>query len=112
MNSRIIPALAALAALTLLPGAALQAAPPAGGGGRITIKNFMFAPASLTIKAGGSVTWVNEDEEPHTVVSATGAFRSQAMDTKDSYTFKFDKPGEYHFICTIHPQMMGTVIVQ
>ena len=108
MSSRILPTLAALA-LALLPAAAPSAAPAAN---HITIKDFMFAPSSITIKAGTTVTWVNEDEEPHTVVSATGLFRSQAIDTKESFAYKFDKPGEYHFICTIHPQMMGTVIVQ
>jgi plastocyanin len=109
MKAQFLATLAALSALALIPMAAVSAAPPAN---RVTIKNFMFAPVSLTIKAGTTVTWVNEDEEPHTVVSATGAFRSPAMDTRDSFAFKFDKPGEYHFICTIHPQMMGTVIVQ
>jgi plastocyanin len=111
VHARSLPLLAALSCLglALLTGAVLGAAPPAN---RITIKAFMFAPVSLTIKAGATVTWVNEDEEPHTVVSATGLFRSQAIDTKESFAFKFDKPGEYHFICTIHPQMMGTVIVQ
>jgi len=109
MHARALATLAALIGLALLPGAATSAAPPAN---RITIKDFIFAPTSLTIKAGTTVTWLNEDEEPHTVVSATGLFRSQAIDTKESFAFKFDKPGEYHFICTIHPQMMGTVIVQ
>ena len=109
MKAQLLATLAALAALALVPMGAMSAAPPAN---HITIKNFMFAPVSLTIKAGTTVTWVNEDEEPHTVVSATGAFRSQAMDTRESFAFTFDKPGEYHFICTIHPQMMGTVIVQ
>jgi plastocyanin len=109
MHARTLATLAALIGLALLPGAVMGAAPAAD---RITIKDFMFAPTALTIKAGTTVTWVNEDEEPHTVVSATGLFRSQAIDTKESFAFKFDKPGEYHFICTIHPQMMGTVIVQ
>jgi len=62
------------------------------------------------VKAGSTVTWTNMDEEPHTVVS--GQFRSNALDTKDSFSFKFDKPGTYSFVCTIHPQMVGTIIVQ
>jgi plastocyanin len=107
MTRHILVTLAAL--LALAPAAATSAAPPAN---QITIKDFMFAPASLTIKAGTTVTWLNEDEEPHTVVSASGLFRSKAIDTKENFTYTFDKPGEYHFICTIHPQMMGTVIVQ
>jgi plastocyanin len=109
MRGPILAARVAVLFAALAPAAATSAAPPAN---RITIKDFMFAPASLTIRAGTTVTWLNEDEEPHTVVSASGLFRSKAIDTQESFTFTFEKPGEYHFICTIHPQMMGTVIVQ
>ena len=108
MRGHILAMRAAILFATLVPAAVTSAAPAAN---QITIKDFMFAPASLTIKAGTTVTWLNEDEEPHTVVSA-GLFRSKAIDTKETFTFTFEKPGEYHFVCTIHPQMMGTVIVQ
>jgi plastocyanin len=79
---------------------------------RIVVKDFMFNPNSLTIKAGSSVTWANKDDEPHSVVSDAGLFRSGAMDTNESFTFKFDKPGTYHFTCSIHPRMVGTIVVQ
>jgi len=88
--------------------AAAQTADPP----RIVVKNFMFQPMSLTVKAGSTVIWTNMDEEPHTVVSSSGQFRSNALDTKDSFSFKFDKPGTYSFVCSIHPQMVGTIIVQ
>jgi plastocyanin len=78
----------------------------------ITVKNFMFSPVPLTVPVGTTVTWTNMDEEPHTAVSDTGLFRSGAMDTHESFSFKFDKPGTYHFTCSIHPSMVGTVIVQ
>jgi plastocyanin len=55
---------------------------------------------------------VNRDEEPHTVTSDTGLFRSGALDTNDTFVFKFDKPGTYHFLCSIHPQMVGTIVVE
>jgi len=77
----------------------------------ITLKDFKFAPVSLTVSAGTTVTWKNLDEEPHTVVSDRGLFRSDALDQNDSFAFKFDEPGEYRFICSIHPQMRGTVVV-
>jgi len=109
MRGHILATRAALLFATLVPVAVTSAAPPAN---QITIKNFMFTPASLTVKPGTTVTWVNEDEEPHTVLSSSGLFRSHAIDTKESFSYTFDKPGEYHFICTIHPQMMGKVIVQ
>ena len=78
----------------------------------IEVKDFMFMPTTLTVSAGDKVTWVNKDDEPHTVVSDTGMFRSGAMDTNESYSFKFDKPGTYHFTCSIHPRMVGTIVVK
>jgi plastocyanin len=79
---------------------------------RIEVKNFMFQPTSLTVKVGSTVTWTNMDEEPHTVASSSGLFRSSGLDTKDSFSFKFDKAGTYTFVCSIHPQMVGTIVVQ
>jgi plastocyanin len=79
---------------------------------RIVVKEFMFTPNSLSVKAGSTVTWANMDDEPHTVVSDTGLFRSGAMDTNESFSFKFDKPGTYRFTCSIHPRMVGTIVVQ
>jgi plastocyanin len=52
------------------------------------------------------------DDEPHTVVSNTRMFRSAAMDTKETFSFKFDQPGTYHFTCSIHPRMVGVIVVQ
>jgi plastocyanin len=78
----------------------------------IVIKNFMFSPMSLTIKAGSSVTWKNLDAEPHTVVEDAGLFRSGALDQNDSYTHTFDKPGVYKIFCGIHPYMKETLTVQ
>jgi plastocyanin len=79
---------------------------------QIVVKDFMFQPMALTVKAGATVTWSNKDDEPHTVKSDTGLFRSGAIDTNESFRFKFDKPGTYHFTCSIHPRMTGTIVVQ
>jgi plastocyanin len=78
----------------------------------IEVKDFMFMPTTLTVNAGTEVSWVNKDDEPHTVVSDAGLFRSGALDTNESFSFKFDKPGTYHFTCSIHPRMVGTIIVK
>src|ERR1700691_6228564 len=75
-------------------------------------KNFDFSPMMLTVKAGTTVTWKNLDGEPHTVVSPDGVFRSHALDQGDAFTFKFDKPGTYKYICSIHPRMKAAIIVQ
>jgi plastocyanin len=77
----------------------------------VVIKNFMFAPMSLSIKAGATVTWKNLDGEPHTVVNDAGIFRSAALDQNDTFQFKFDKPGVYKVFCGIHPTMKETITV-
>jgi plastocyanin len=79
---------------------------------QVMIKNFMFSPMSLTVKAGTTVTWKNLDGEPHVVVNDSGLFRSAALDQNDTYQFKFDKPGVYKIFCGIHPYMKATVTVQ
>ena len=78
----------------------------------IVMKNFDFSPMMLTVKPGTTVTWKNMDGEPHTVVSPDGVFRSHALDQGDTFTFKFDTPGTYKYICSIHPKMMAAIVVQ
>jgi plastocyanin len=78
----------------------------------IVVKGFMFAPMDLKVKAGAKVTWMNKDEEPHTVASDEGLFRSNAIDTDESFSHQFDKPGTYHYTCSIHPRMIGTITVE
>jgi plastocyanin len=77
----------------------------------ISIRNFSFSPVSLTVPVGATVSWTNLDGEPHTVKSVEQLFRSGALDQNDSFNFKFDKPGTYRYVCSIHPQMVGTVVV-
>jgi len=89
--------------------AAAGAEPPATV---VLAKEFMFAPTALTVAAGSTVTWTNQDDEPHTVVSEAGLFRSGALDTNESFSFRFDKPGTYRYACSIHPRMVGTIVVQ
>jgi len=52
------------------------------------------------------------DDEPHTVVSDAGLFRSGALDTNETFSYTFDKPGSYHVVCSIHPRMLATVVVE
>lgn len=107
-------ALPVLAALLLIAargvGAAVMANEPVAA--RIVMKGFTFAPASLIVKSGTTVMWTNEDDEPHTVVSESGLFHSDALDTDGTFAFRFDHPGTYRFLCSIHPQMVGTIVVQ
>ena len=113
ISRRYRPWLTAVAVTLLWVGAiCIPSAAQAPDPNRVLIKEFMFAPNPLTIKAGSTVTWVNMDDEPHTVVSNTRMFRSSAIDTKESFSFKFDEPGTYHFTCSIHPRMVGVIVVQ
>lgn len=78
----------------------------------IDIKSFKFMTMNANVTAGSTVTWKNLDEEPHTVTSETGDFRSGGLDTNQSFSFKFTKPGVYKYRCSIHPQMVGTITVK
>ena len=78
----------------------------------VAIHNFMFSPASMTVAVGTTVHWKNLDGEPHTIRGVDTGFASGALDQNDSFAFKFDKPGTYRYVCSIHPQMVGTIIVK
>ena len=71
------------------------------------IDNFTFSPADLTVAPGTTVTWVNGDDIPHTVVATSGAFRSRALDTEDMFSFTFARAGEFEYFCSLHPHMTG-----
>jgi plastocyanin len=78
----------------------------------ITIDNFTFTPLELTVAVGRTVKWVNHDDIPHTVANKDKAFRSQALDTDDSYSFTFTSAGTFDYFCGLHPHMVGKVIVK
>lgn len=78
---------------------------------KVTIDNFTFTPAEVTVKVGDTVTWTNHDDIPHTVVSA-GKYRSKTLDTDDSFSFTFAAAGDYKYFCSLHPHMTGLVKVE
>ena len=119
MSNRMSPRVFGIALGVLLAAAAAGSCPAqqvaaAAAPAQVTIDNFAFEPDMLTVAAGTKVTWVNRDEEPHTVVSADKAvrYKSQALDTNDSFSFVFDKPGTYKYFCSVHTHMVGTVVVK
>jgi plastocyanin len=80
---------------------------------QVAIQNFAFEPKTLTVPAGTHVVWTNRDEEPHVVTSAGAQFASsKALDGGDSYGVTFSKAGTYTYYCSIHPMMVGTIIVK
>ena len=78
----------------------------------INIDNFTFTPPDLTVAAGTTVTWKNNDGEVHRVQDDHKGFSSAALDTDDSFSHTFATPGIYHYFCTIHPYMVGKIVVK
>jgi len=79
----------------------------------IEIKDFAFNPQTLTVKSGEKITWINRDEEPHTVVSVEKQFKkSTALDTDQEFTITAGAPGTYTYFCSVHPKMTGTIVVE
>jgi plastocyanin len=117
MSSRTILVLGFTAAV-LIMAAMLAAArgvaanPPQAATAEVKIDNFSFGPATLTVAPGTTVTWVNHDDIPHTVVSTDSAFKSKVLDTDEKFSFTFTKAGTYPYFCSIHPKMTATVVVK
>jgi plastocyanin len=87
--------------------------PGTAKGNKIEIKDFAFNPQTLTVKSGEKVTWINRDEEPHTVVSVEKQFKkSTALDTDQEFTITAGAPGTYTYFCSVHPKMTGTIVVE
>src|SRR5271169_1535659 len=106
-----IPWMAVIVAVGLILMAGAQRSQAAGPGDKtpsgveIKIDNFSFGSAmSMTVTAGTTVTWTNNDDVPHTVVSEDKTtFRSKALDTGEKFSYTFTKPGQYPYFCSVHP---------
>jgi plastocyanin len=78
----------------------------------IKIENFAFSPTVATVKVGTTVTWTNNDTDPHTVTSMdNGPIKSPTMQQGDTFKYTFTAPGKFEYLCTIHPFMTATVVV-
>lgn len=115
-RSRLLGAAVIGAALTFGAAADLGTASPPAGDARareIAIGDFAFEPRTLTVAAGTVLSWVNEDDAPHTVVGTDpgSPIKSLPLDTGDRYSVTLAQPGTYHYFCSLHPHMTGTVVV-
>ena len=109
-----MPGMSAMPSMPNMPAdspvsTAAPAAPVAGNA--VNIDNFVFAPATLTVHAGSTVTWTNKDEEPHTVVANDGSFHSPGMGSQATFSYTFPKAGTFDYVCSVHPFMHATVVV-
>jgi amicyanin len=100
-------AVAVFTAAGALSALALQAADL-----EVKIDQFAFDPQRVTVKAGTTVTWTNEDDVPHAIASSNKLFKSKALDTNDKFSFTFTTPGTYEYFCSLHPHMTGAVVVE
>jgi plastocyanin len=77
----------------------------------VDIKNFAFSPATITVTAGSTVVWTDADSIQHDITFDGGSIASSVLNHKDTFSHTFPTAGTYHYICSIHPFMHGTVIV-
>jgi plastocyanin len=84
---------------------------PTTGIADVSIQNFAFSPAEITVAVGSTVRWTNQDSATHTVKAADGSWISPNIDQGGTFEKVFDKPGTYDYICGIHPTMKGRIIV-
>lgn len=84
---------------------------PTGTEFEVVMESFAFTPPVLTVPVGATVTWENRHAARHDVVAAGGAFASPLFGQGETFSFTFTAPGEYPYVCTIHPGMEGTIVV-
>jgi plastocyanin len=106
-----MPLMIALLLLAGSPSVRAADQPPAANA-EVKIDNFSFGPQTVTVPVGATVTWVNRDDIPHTVVSTDGVFKSKVRDTDETFSYTFTKAGTYPYFCSVHPKMTGKVVVQ
>jgi len=78
----------------------------------VQVHNFTFSPETLTVSVNSAVTWVNKDDIPHVIASNDALFMSKALDTDQKFSYTFTKAGTYPYYCTVHPKMVGKIIVR
>jgi plastocyanin/sugar lactone lactonase YvrE len=113
----VTPTPEAMPLATDTPPAASDAATPAGADDMHTtvaveIKDYAFTPPTLTVPAGTTVTWTNNDAVPHTATASDASFDSGNLNPGQSYSFTFATPGSYPYACQYHAGMTGTIVVQ
>ena len=109
--SSLVLALAMTALLAVHPALA-RGEEANGSGAEVKVDNFTFGPDTLTVPANSTVTWVNKDNIPHVIASNDGLFKSKALDTDQKYSYTFTKVGTYPYYCSVHPKMVGKIVVQ
>ena len=100
------------ASLAIFPPARGKAEENKAQATEVKVDNFTFSPNTLTVPLNSSVTWVNRDDIPHVIASNDGLFKSKALDTDQKFSYTFTKAGTYPYYCSVHPTMMGKIVVK
>jgi plastocyanin len=95
------------AILALSPAPSASSTPTA----TVHVKNFAYAPATLSVAAGTTVRFVNDDGEAHTVTASDKSFDSGGLDTGEAWSHRFTSAGTFAYFCAVHPYMHGTIVV-
>jgi plastocyanin len=105
MRSLIVAALVAAA----IPTPSGAAAPP---NATVHIHDMAFVPATIAVRAGDKVTFVNDDDDAHTATADDGSWDSEGLANRERWTHAFTAPGTIAYHCTVHPGMRGTIVVR
>lgn len=100
-----------MATMTALLLAGPASAPAQMDTAQVEIQAHGFSAPTLTVKPGTTVTWTNRDDDAHTVTSVAKTFRSRGLDTGETFSYTFTRPGSYEYFCSLHPLMTGKVVV-
>jgi plastocyanin len=99
-------------AIRVSPARALTSADDKPAEVQVKMINFTYSPDPLTVPVGTTVRWVNYDDDPHNVVAEDKSFKSKLLDKKQDYSYTFTKKGTFKYICSIHPKMVGKVVIE
>lgn len=111
MNTFLTGLRTMLLAVSLTAGATAATPPLLPSVATVHIKDFKYSPPALTVRVGDRVTFVNNDDEAHTVTADDKSFDSEGLDTAGTWQHIFSKPGTYHYFCELHPYMKATIVV-
>jgi plastocyanin len=110
---------ASIAVLVVAGGASMASPTPAArtaaasaAVSQITIQSFKFTPDTVTVPVGTTVTWVNHDDDAHTVTADDGRLASGGLDHGEQFSHRFTAPGTYSYHCALHPHMTARIIVK
>jgi plastocyanin len=110
--SAILIAVVLISGCTNYGASPAPSSPPPAGANAVSIQNYAFSPSTLTVSAGTTITWTNQDSVSHTITSDSGAFDSGSIASGNTNSYTINTPGTYSYHCSIHPSMKASIIVQ